>query len=157
MDINIGLIIAQIINFLIIFFVFKHFLWNIITKEIENRRKMLSKLKNAETEYANIISKAESEAKIIVDKSLKHKISIIDEWVLLAQKEKEKIIQAAEKEAILLKEKSELESQKIKDELTNNWEEWIKSTTKLVVKKLIWSDVELKDNYINSLIKEATN
>lgn len=157
MDINISLIIAQIINFLIIFFVFKYFLWNVITKEIENRRKMLSKLKNAETEYSNIISKAEDEAKTILDKWLKHKNSIIDEWVLLAQKEKEKIIQAAEKNATLLKEKSEAESQKIKDELAENWETWVKSTAKLVVKKLVWSDAELKDSYINSLIKEVTN
>ena len=47
-DLKLGVVIAQIINFGILFFLFKHFLGEKIVKAIEERRAHLQKFDNAE-------------------------------------------------------------------------------------------------------------
>ena len=53
---NVGI---QILNLTIFFLLFKFLLGDKITKELEERELLLKKIKNAESEYHDIIQKAE--------------------------------------------------------------------------------------------------
>ena len=154
MDIKLDLLIAQIINFLVIFFIFKHFLWNKIVAEIEKRKILLQKIKNAEDEYKNIIQTANGEASEIINKALDHKSAILEESKKIADQDKVRIIDAANKKAEEIYDQTKISWEKLKKELTDSWEEWVKSTAKLVVKKLFEDDVKLQDGYISKIIKE---
>ena len=68
-DLNVAVIIAQFINFWIIFFIFYHFLGKTIVKTIEDRRKQLESLDNSDDVVREKIEAAEQEAKTILDES----------------------------------------------------------------------------------------
>lgn len=70
-NLNLSVIVAQIINFLILFFLFKHFLWEKIVKAIEDRRAKLEALENSDELAKEKISDAEAEAKKIKDEARK--------------------------------------------------------------------------------------
>lgn len=68
-DLNLWIVLAQIINFWILFFAFKHFLWQKIVNAIEERRKLIENLDNSEDLVKEKLETAESEAKAILDKA----------------------------------------------------------------------------------------
>lgn len=68
-DLNISVILAQLINFWIVFFIFYHFLGKNIVKTILERRKQLESLENSDDLVKEKIEAAEKEAKMILDDS----------------------------------------------------------------------------------------
>jgi len=70
-DLSLSVIVAQIINFWIIYWIFKHFLWDKIVKAIEDRRNKLKSLENSDDLVKEKISYAEVEAKKIKDEARK--------------------------------------------------------------------------------------
>ena len=98
-DLKLGIIIAQLINFGILFFVFKHFLGAKIVTAIEDRRKHLKASAEAEAIAEQTRSEAEAEAdKIITD--ARTKASEIENYAdEMSKNNASKIIERAEKEA----------------------------------------------------------
>lgn len=70
-DISFWVILAQIINFWIIVFVFYYFLWNKIIKLIEDRRQKILDLKQADDIKRQKLNDAEKEANKILDETKK--------------------------------------------------------------------------------------
>lgn len=66
-DLNVAVIIAQLINFGLIFFIFYHFLWKTIVNTIEERRKQLESLDNSDDVVREKLEAAEQEAKELLD------------------------------------------------------------------------------------------
>ncbi len=66
-DLNIGIIIAQIINFGILFYIFYYFLGKKIIETIEERRTKLENLDNSDSVVREKIEKAEAEAEKIIN------------------------------------------------------------------------------------------
>jgi F0F1-type ATP synthase membrane subunit b/b' len=66
MNIDIGSLVAQILNFLILFFLFRAFLTKPIIKVIEDRRNLITKLENADNAYEEKIQLAKIQAREIV-------------------------------------------------------------------------------------------
>jgi len=147
-------VLIQVINILIFFWVFKYFFADAIVNAIEERRKLINKLKNAEQEYKMMIEKAEGEKKQIIEEALQHKNQIIEEARALALKEKEKIIEEAKRKAKEIVDNAKAEWEKLKKQLEETWEESLKYTTKLVVRKLFNEDKDLKEEYLKKLIEE---
>ena len=73
MDIHIDLVIAWIINFLILVFLFRKLLWDKIVQQVEERKTMLAKLKKADDEYKRMIEFARKESDLIISKAEKKK------------------------------------------------------------------------------------
>lgn len=65
-DIKIWIILAQLINFWIIFFVFKYFLWDKIVAIIEERRQKIKNLDDSDKVVKEKLEKAQKEADSIV-------------------------------------------------------------------------------------------
>jgi len=114
-DINLWVIIAQIINFLVLFFIFKHFLWNKLVEVIQKRKKDLEKLSNIESDVKVRLEKADSEADKIIEKSRKKALEVEKSSEDLAKKTKEKLIGEAEVQAksIISSANAEIEKERL--------------------------------------------
>jgi len=98
-DLNISVIIAQLINFWLLFFIFYYFLWNTIIKTIEERRKQLDNLDNSDDVVREKIEAAETEAKWIVDESRNKALEMQKNADEISKKDTLKKIKDAEEKA----------------------------------------------------------
>ena len=79
MEISISSLVAQIINFAIMFLIFAKFAARPLSNQIEERRKLISKIKKADELYKSKIEEAEGKAHIIVQDAMQQKDKIITE------------------------------------------------------------------------------
>lgn len=154
MNINVDILITQIINFLILFFIFKYFLWNKLAQQIEERKNLLEKLKNADIEYQNIIDSAKIEKDKIIKEWIEIKDKLIVEWKQLWDKLKEDILAQANRTADDIIEKAKSKASLLQKELEENFEKWVKNTTKVVLNKIFEENKELQDDYLKNLISK---
>lgn len=98
-DLNISVIIAQLINFGIIFFIFYHFLGKTIVKTIEERRTKIDNLDNSDDVVKEKIEAAESEASTILEQARSKANEIQQNAEDLSKKDTTKKIQDAEEKA----------------------------------------------------------
>lgn len=98
-DLKIWIIIAQLINFWILFWIFKHFLGDKLASAIATRREQVESFDNTEKELAEKIEAAEAESKKILDDARNQANNITSDATELAKKSKEKIIAEAQMEA----------------------------------------------------------
>ncbi len=150
-------VIVQFINLWIFLFIFYKLFAKNIVDWLNEREKLIDKLKNADQEYENIIWNAHSEANKIIEDSVLHKNKIINEWKTIAQQQSHQILQTAEKKSKEIIDNAQSDIDKIKKDLKDNWENWVKSTVKVVVNKLFDQDVELKSKYFDKVIEEFKN
>lgn len=127
LGIDLKLLLAQIVNFTILFVVLSKFLYKPITKMLDDREKKIGKgLKDSE-EAAECLGEAKSEADKIKDKAYKEADKIIVEakkeadekavaLVKKANDQADKILKNANEEASLAKERALKEAKK---ELSN--------------------------------------
>lgn len=98
-DLNIWTVLAQIINFLILFLLFKLFLSNKIAKMVIERKEKLEKLNNIDEEIKNKLFEANEESIKIINQAREKAWIIEKDAELLAKTNKEKIIWEAEIQA----------------------------------------------------------
>lgn len=98
-DLNLWTIIAQIINFLLLMFLLKHFLWKKIADAIEERHAKLEKIALMEKEYNDKLALVNKEAQEILDETRKRSEEIENFAISSANKQKENILSKAEEEA----------------------------------------------------------
>ncbi len=155
MEISIWAVFAQIINFLILFFLFRKFLTKPITNIIYQRRELIKKLENADKAYEEKLEIAKFEAKDIVQEGMDRKEKILLEAGLLADKKKEEIMSDAKVQSDKIIQTAEMKSKMLEAELEKSFIDWVKKTSLLVVKKLINKDKEIKKDYLDEAIKEV--
>lgn len=154
MNIDIGSLVAQILNFLILFFLFRAFLTKPIIKVIEDRRKLITKLENADNAYEEKIQLAKIQAREIIQQWIEKKEEMIAEAWILASKRKEEVIESAHKDAQILINEAKEKTDFLEKELAESFIESVKRTTVLVLKKLIHKDPKIKHEYMEEVIKE---
>jgi len=155
MDISIWAVFAQIINFLILFFLFKRFLTKPITKIIHERRALIKKLENADKAYEEKLEIAKLESREIVQDGMDRKDKLLTEAGVLADKKKEEMIAEAKIQSDKILHSAEDKAKTLESELEQNFINWIKRTSLLVIKKLIKKDNNIKKDYLDEAIKEA--
>ncbi|MCD5382745.1 ATP synthase F0 subunit B [Candidatus Gracilibacteria bacterium] len=98
-DLSLSVIVAQLINFGIIFWIFKHFLGDSIISAIEERRKKLENLENSDALVKEKISEAEAEAKKLLDEARKTAQEMKQKNEELIKRDAEIRLQEAERKA----------------------------------------------------------
>lgn len=147
-------VLVQIVNLAIFFFAFKYFLGDKVTSALEEREHLMKKLKNAEGEYNKIIEDAKIKWDSMISEVVEKQKIIVKEHELVVDKHKKEILEDAHRKAEEIVKNAESQAHQIKKELEDNREDSVKSASKIVVKKMIWSDDLLKDAYLTSLVKE---
>lgn len=154
MDVQIDLVIAWIINFLILVFWFRWLLWDKIVQQVEERRAMLNKLKKADDEYKRMIEFARKESDLIISKAEKKKNNLIHEAHLIAEEDKKKIIKEWQLKVDIMIADARRENKKLERQLKEEWVDSVKQTSKKVVKRLLKHDKELADDYFWVLVED---
>lgn len=95
-DLSLSIIIAQIINFWIVFFIFYYFLWSKIVKVIEERRNKLESLDNSDSVVKEKIETAETEASEILEKARSEALAVQHNADEISKKDTLKKLQEAE-------------------------------------------------------------
>lgn len=149
-------VLVQIVNLAIFFFAFKYFLWDKVTSALQEREHLMKKLKNAEQEYNKIIEDAKTKWDGMISDVLEKQKALTREHELVVDKHKKDVLDDAHKKAEDILKNAESQVHKIKKELEDNRETSVKQASKIVVKKMIWSDDQLKEAYLSSLVKEIT-
>lgn len=98
-DLNLGIILAQLINFGIVFFIFKKFLWDKIVDGIIQRKKMLENVADAEKTSKLQMQKALDEAEEIIANAKKKAQELESKSNDLSKKQANEIILSAETKA----------------------------------------------------------
>ncbi len=148
---NVGI---QILNLVIFFLLFKFLLGDTVAKGLEEREHLLDRIKNAEGEYNTIIQDAEAQKNGILADALEKQKSILKEWELLNKKLSQDVLDDAKRKAEDIIQHATTETKRVQEELANNWESAVKSTTKSVVKKLLNEKKDLQDDYLKTLIDD---
>ena len=149
---NVGI---QILNLAIFFLLFKFLLGDTVAKGLEERETLLKKIKNAESEYHDILQQAEVQKEIIMADALEKQKSILKEWDLLNKKLSQEVLDDAKRKAEDIVQHATTETQRFQEELAHNWESAVKSTTKSVVKKLLKGKKDLQDEYLKTLMDDV--
>ena len=152
MEINLGLILASLINFFILFAILKHFFFNKVEAIIEEREEYINKQMDDAEEATNkarllaienerILKQAREEGKKITEK-------IYDEIVLEAKNEADAIIERAKVEINREREKVEYQLKKEAIDLA------LELSTKVIEKNI---DKEKNKELIDEFITEVGN
>lgn len=114
-DLKLGIILAQMINFWILFFIFKHFLGEKIVKAIEERRAYIQKFDDADKQVKQTLAAADKQAGELVDeaRTKAHKIEADAEELAKANTQKEKQKAAMEAESILGNARADIEKERL--------------------------------------------
>jgi len=147
-------VIAGIVNFLVLVFLFRKLLGDKIVQEVEKRRTMHEKLKKADDEYKKMIEFARKESDLILEKAEKTKKDMIHEAHLVAEEEKSRIIKEAHHKADLIVNEAKQDTDKLERELKESWVASVKETSKKVVKRLLKHDKVLEDEYFGVLVED---
>lgn len=115
MDLNIGLILAQIINFWILFFIFKKFLWDKLITLINERKENLHKLWNVDADVKVKMDEAYEQATKMIEEAKAKILELEKNAEMLVKRTKEKIISdaALEAESILSWAREDIEKEKL--------------------------------------------
>ena len=116
-DIKLWVIIAQLINFWIIFFIFKYFLGEKIVTAIEERRKFLKASKDA---WNLAIEEAEKQVDSMLVEARKKAVEIESYAEELSKQNSNRIIERSEKEAEYMLESARTQIEKERLDMENN-------------------------------------
>lgn len=78
----------------------------------------------------------------------------MEEWELLSKERSKTILEEWEQKAKNILAEAHKEAKKIEEQLTNSRSTSLKSTSKLLVKKILQSDADLQDKYLDALIND---
>lgn len=159
MEINLGLILASVINFIILLAILKHFFFSKVKAVIDEREEYINeRLDSAEeaTEKARMLAiqneralnRAKEEGKAITEKHKKKAEKVYDEIVTDAKEEANLIIERAKVEIQREKEKAEYSLKKEAIELA------VELSKKVIEKNI---DEEKNRELINEFISEVGN
>ncbi len=155
MEISISSLVAQIINFGIMFFIFSRFAAKPLSNQIEERRKLIAKIKKADELYNQKINEAEDKAQSIIHEASQQKDKIITEGETLALKQQVEIVNEANHTAEKIVLEGKYATKVMEQELEKKFVDAVKTTSKSVVKKLLQKDIELQREYIEELVKQS--
>lgn len=154
MDVSISAVIAQVINFAIMFVLFSKFAAKPLAEAIENRRSLIKKLEHADEAYAQKIKEAEIKAEELLAEWKTAKEAIVAEAATIATKKQKEIISEGEHKAQQIVDDAEKRAATLQSDLEKNFEEWLKKTSISLVKKLLQTDKALESQYLDSIIKD---
>jgi len=155
MSLKIDVLLIQIVNVLILFWIFKKFIGDTLTREITERQSLIKKLEAADEEYEKRIAEAEKKAAAIFAHAKEEKKNLIQEGKELWEKRQQEAIEAATLEANKIRKDAEEKASKTEADLEKNFESSVKQTAFMVIKKLFNEKKDLQEEYVTKLIQEV--
>ncbi|MCD6550312.1 F0F1 ATP synthase subunit delta [bacterium] len=156
LGIDLKLLIAQIINFVVLLWLLKRFLYQPILEILEERTKKIKRIEKEKEEIERRKIEIQRKEEEIIKKTKEKTKEIIEQAKEISQEEKERIIKKAEEGAKLIlreaREKAEVEIERLKEQ---ERQEVIKKTQE-VLKEVLSSSFNrfLHRKYLEEVIDE---
>ncbi len=144
-DLNIWIIIAQVLNFLLLLLLFYKFLWKTIVKIIEERRKTINDIESSDNLAKEKLEKAEKEAEDIILKWKEEALKIQKDTEELTKKESFKKMMEAQKKADSLVKEAERSIEQERLSMVNWLKEKIVSVSLLLNSKIFENSSKNKE------------
>lgn len=144
-DLSIWAIIASLINFWIVFFVFKYFLWEKIVSIIEERRKNIKASEDAENIAKEKIEQAQKEVETMLNTARSKALEIEQRAEELSKQNSNKIIERAEQEAGYMLDSAKTQIEKEKLDMENSMKDKILDLSLKLNSKIFNKEVANKD------------
>lgn len=142
---NIWAVLASLINFWIVFFVFKYFLGEKIVSIIEERRGSVKALEEAEDVAKSKLEEAQKEVDSIIEEARKKASEIQSYAEELAKQNSNAIIERSEKEAAFLLDNARSQIEKEKLDMENNMKDKILDLSLKLNSKIFNKEAANKD------------
>jgi len=152
-DLNIAVIIAQFINFWIVFFIFYYFLGKSIVKTIEERRIQVENLDNSDDLVREKIDQAEKEAKILLDEARSKATEMQKNADEISKKDTAKKIKDAEEKAQSIMDSAKRDVEKERLGMINDMKEKVLDLSLKINSKVFGN----KDNNKEFISKEVNS
>ncbi|MCD6500753.1 F0F1 ATP synthase subunit delta [bacterium] len=156
LGIDFKLLIAQIINFLVLLWLLKFFLYKPILKKLEKRAKKSREIEEGEKEIQRKKEEIGKKEEEIIQKAKQKTKQILEEGEEISKEERERIIQRAEEEVREIlkeaREKAEVEVEKMRAKE----KEIIQKKTKEVLKRVLslFLTKALHQRYLKEVVEE---
>lgn len=155
LSIKIDVLVIQIINVLLLLYIFKKLFWSTLTQEVAKRRELTRKLQAAEVEYNSVIAQANHEKEVILAQAIEHKKHLLAEAELAARKNTEIILAQAWQQASVILQNAENQAVGMRRDLENSRADSVKHTAWLLLKKIFKKDVSIKQEYLDMILQET--
>ena len=138
MQIDIFILLAQIINFGILFYVFHTFIAKKLNARLQERREQLEKLKTAEEHYHQKMSLAKQQKEALLDEARQTTSALMKESEIIAKEKAQKIIAKANLATKAILEWARRESEKERLTMLENVKEHIIDVSLKLNEKMFW-------------------
>jgi F-type H+-transporting ATPase subunit b len=156
MQINWFTVIAQIVNFLVLVWLMKKYLYKPILAAIDEReKKIAAELADAKSKMIEA-KKEQDEFQNKNDDFDKHKKKLMDQATSEAEEEREKLLDAAKKEAADVKEKLEAASKELQENLSNEISQKTRNEVFAITKKALveLASTDLEEQSVQVFIRK---
>jgi F-type H+-transporting ATPase subunit b len=138
-NIDISLIIAQLINFLILFFLFKRYIAVYLNKMIETRNATVEKVQNFETYYEKRIQELKEKELSIHEEAKKQAHDLLVQAENISQKKAQDILEKANQEVKMILEWWKRQMEKEKFQMIEDSRAYILWLAFKINQKLLWT------------------
>lgn len=156
LSIKIDVLVIQIINVMILLFIFKKLFGSTLTKEVAERRELTRKLQAAEEEYNAVLAKAKEEKDAIVAEALENKKRLLQDAEGVAYQTSQRTLSQAQEQAARIVREAEAQAENLHKDLEHARADSVKKTAWLLVKKIFAKDVTLQKDYVDMLLQETS-
>ena len=144
-ELSLWIVIAQLINFWILFFIFKKFLWEKIVSAIEERRKHLKASNEAEDIAKQKIEEAEKEVENILENARKRAWEIEKSAEELSKQNSAKTLEKASRDAEYIVKSAESQVEKDRLNMENSMRSKILDLSLRLSSKIFSKEAPNKD------------
>jgi len=150
-NLQLELIIAAMINFWILFFIFKHFLWEKLAKAIEERRKFLQASVDADDIAKKKLEEAEKKSEELLNEARIKASEIEKSADNLAKQNTIKTLEKAKKDAEYILQSSRNELEKDRLDMANSMKSKILDLSLKLNSKIFWKESSNKELFEKEL------
>lgn len=144
-DLDISIVIAQIINFLILFVIFKKFIADYLNDAITKREEELEKINNSHLYYEQKVKEANIQSEEIMTEAKQKADSFMAGSEKLAKNQIEELLEKANREAMYIIELWKKQLEKDKQDMMNELKDWVLNLSLKLNKKLFDKETVNKD------------
>lgn len=138
-EIHYGILLAQCINFLVLFYIFHRFVGKKLSKAMEDRKKQLEKLQLAEKHYQEKMELAQKQSDEILKEAKNHSQKLLEESRTMAKISADNILKEAHNDALAVLDSGKREIQKERISMLQNVKKHILDMSLKINKKMLES------------------
>jgi len=148
-NLDLMIILAQVLNFLILFLIFKKFVADKLIASIATRRELIAKLDNAQEEYRKTLEMAYKEKEEILKEARASANLLSKDLIDLAKKRELEILAIAEKRADMIIQAGDRQVEKDRLEMIEGVKWYILDLT-LKLNSKLFKDEKVDRNFMKS-------